>query len=47
MISDAFQPLSYWNRFMPPPNWRDVVIDTHIYEMFSNEVSCFFPFELP
>jgi len=38
MIHDAFQPLSYWNGFMPPPNWQDVMIDTHIYEMFSNQV---------
>jgi len=29
---------------MPPPNWQDVMIDTHIYEMFSNQVSL--PFEL-
>jgi len=44
MIHDAFQPLSYWEDFMPPPNWQDVMIDTHIYEMFSNQVSL--PFEL-
>ncbi|KAF8204071.1 glycoside hydrolase family 5 protein [Pholiota molesta] len=35
MIHDAFQPLSYWNNFMPSPNWQGVLIDTHIYQMFS------------
>ena len=35
MIHDAFQPLSYWDGFMSPPNWEGVVIDTHIYQMFS------------
>jgi hypothetical protein len=40
MIHDAFQPLSYWNNFMPSPNWQGVLIDTHIYQMFSVAVSC-------
>ncbi|KDR85713.1 hypothetical protein GALMADRAFT_218808 [Galerina marginata CBS 339.88] len=35
MIHDAFQPLSYWTGFMPAPNWQGVIIDTHIYQMFS------------
>ena len=35
MIHDAFQPISYWDGFMSPPNWRGVMIDTHIYQMFS------------
>ena len=39
MIHDAFQPLSYWNGFMSPPNWQGVVMDTHIYQMFSVAVS--------
>lgn len=38
MIHDAFQPLSYWTGFMPPPNWQGVIIDTHIYQMFSQSV---------
>ena len=35
MIHDAFQPLSYWDGFMAPPNWQGVILDTHIYQMFS------------
>ena len=35
MIHDAFQPLSYWNGFMPPPQWQGVILDTHIYQVFS------------
>ncbi|KIM47526.1 glycoside hydrolase family 5 protein [Hebeloma cylindrosporum] len=35
MIHDAFQPISYWNGFMAPPNWEAVILDTHIYQMFS------------
>ncbi|KAJ3564549.1 hypothetical protein NP233_g8229 [Leucocoprinus birnbaumii] len=36
MIHDAFQPLSFWNGFMQPPNWEGVILDTHIYQMFSD-----------
>ncbi|KAF9567813.1 exo-1,3-beta-glucanase [Agrocybe pediades] len=36
MIHDAFQPLSSWNNFMPAPQWQGVIIDTHIYQMFSD-----------
>jgi len=36
MIHDAFQPLSFWDGFMPPPNWQGVILDTHIYQMFSD-----------
>lgn len=39
MIHDAFQPLTSWNGFMPPPNWQGVILDTHIYQMFSDAVS--------
>ena len=39
LIHDAFQPLSYWSGFMQPPNWQGVAIDTHIYQMFSQDVS--------
>ncbi|KAF8808109.1 exo-1,3-beta-glucanase [Phlegmacium glaucopus] len=35
MIHDAFQPLSSWNGFMPPSNFQGVILDTHIYQMFS------------
>jgi len=36
MIHDAFQPLSFWTGFMQPPNWEGVILDTHIYQMFSD-----------
>lgn len=39
MIHDAFQPLSSWDNFMPAPQWQGVIIDTHIYQMFSDAVS--------
>lgn len=39
LIGDAFQPLSYWKGFMPPPDWQNVMLDTHIYAMFSPQVS--------
>ncbi|KAF9015697.1 exo-1,3-beta-glucanase [Cyathus striatus] len=35
MIHDAFQPLSYWDGFMSSPSWQGVILDTHIYQMFS------------
>lgn len=38
MIHDAFQSLSYWNGFMQPPDFQGVLLDTHIYQMFSVEV---------
>jgi hypothetical protein len=41
MIHDAFQPVSYWNGFMPYPEYEGVILDTHIYEMFSVSVSIF------
>jgi hypothetical protein len=41
MIHDAFQPISYWNGFMPSPKWDGVLLDTHIYEMFSVAVSAY------
>lgn len=41
MIHDTFQPLSYWDGFMPYPNWQGVIIDTHIYQMFSQSVILF------
>ena len=39
MIHDAFQSLSYWNGFMSSPQWQGVIIDTHIYQVFSVGVS--------
>ncbi|PPR01920.1 hypothetical protein CVT24_001259 [Panaeolus cyanescens] len=36
LIHDAFQPISYWNGFMSYPNWEGVMLDTHIYQMFSD-----------
>ncbi|KAJ9476918.1 Glucan 1,3-beta-glucosidase I/II [Pseudozyma hubeiensis] len=35
MIHDAFQDLSYWNGFMQPPQYEQVLLDTHIYQVFS------------
>ncbi|KAI0050559.1 glycoside hydrolase family 5 protein [Auriscalpium vulgare] len=35
LLHDAFQPLSYWNGFQPPPTYQGVAMDTHIYQMFS------------
>jgi glucan 1,3-beta-glucosidase len=39
MIQDAFQPATYWNGFMPPPQFQGVILDTHIYQTFSNEMN--------
>jgi len=36
MIHDAFQPVSYWNNFMPPSEYNKVFLDTHIYQVFSD-----------
>ena len=35
MIHDAFQTLSYWNGFMQPQQFQQVLLDTHIYQVFS------------
>ncbi|EKM61608.1 glycoside hydrolase family 5 protein [Phanerochaete carnosa HHB-10118-sp] len=37
LLHDAFQPLSYWNGFQTPPGWQGVAMDTHIYQMFSQD----------
>ncbi|TCD71174.1 exo-1,3-beta-glucanase [Steccherinum ochraceum] len=37
LLHDAFQPLSYWSGFQQPPNWQGVAMDTHIYQMFSQD----------
>jgi hypothetical protein len=39
MIHDAFQPLSYWNGWQRPPQYQGVALDTHIYQMFTEDVS--------
>src|SRR6266436_1229415 len=38
LIHDAFQPLSYWTNFMPRGEYVGVAIDTHIYQMFMDQV---------
>ncbi|KAF5323381.1 hypothetical protein D9611_005596 [Ephemerocybe angulata] len=38
IISDAFQPASYWRGFMPAPRWEGVILDTHIYQVFDNSL---------
>ena len=38
LISDAFQDLTYWNGYMQPHAFEGVALDTHIYQVFSNEV---------
>ncbi|CAA7264787.1 unnamed protein product [Cyclocybe aegerita] len=35
MIHDAFQPSSYWSNFMSWPNWEGVIMDKHVYQVFS------------
>jgi glucan 1,3-beta-glucosidase len=38
LIHDAFQPLSYWANDFPRSQFQGVAIDTHIYQVFSDEV---------
>jgi hypothetical protein len=40
MIHDAFQPLEYWNGWQRPMQYQGVALDTHIYQMFTDDVSC-------
>lgn len=37
LIHDAFQPLSFWSGFLTPPAQQGVAIDTHIYQVFSDD----------
>ncbi|OJA19124.1 hypothetical protein AZE42_02153 [Rhizopogon vesiculosus] len=37
LIHDAFQSLSYWDGFMSSSDYQGVAMDTHIYQMFSDE----------
>ncbi|KAF8971713.1 exo-beta-1,3-glucanase [Flammula alnicola] len=36
MIHDGFRGVDYWAGFMQPPKFQGVMIDTHIYQMFSD-----------
>ncbi|KAF8527568.1 exo-beta-1,3-glucanase [Hysterangium stoloniferum] len=38
LIHDAFQPLSTWNGFMAAPSFQGVMMDTHIYQVFSDDL---------
>jgi len=35
LIHDTYQPISYWDNFMPAPKYTGVAVDTHIYQVFS------------
>ncbi|ESK85926.1 glycoside hydrolase family 5 protein [Moniliophthora roreri MCA 2997] len=37
MIADAFQPLDSWKGFMPPPEHEGVMMDKHVYQIFTND----------
>jgi len=37
VVHDAFQSLSFWDNFMHPPQFQGVAMDTHIYQMFSDQ----------
>jgi hypothetical protein len=37
IISDGFQSLSTFNNYMPEPNWEDVFLDSHNYQVFSDD----------
>ncbi|KAF7972591.1 hypothetical protein HWV62_17392 [Athelia sp. TMB] len=40
LLHDAFQPLSYWKGFQTPDKgYQGSAMDTHIYQMFSQDVS--------
>jgi len=42
LIHDAFQNLSYWDGFMVESDgYEGVAMDTHIYQIFSDEVCAF------
>jgi glucan 1,3-beta-glucosidase len=36
-IHDGFQSFSTFNDFMPEPNWEDVFLDTHNYQIFNQD----------
>ncbi|KAG5634617.1 hypothetical protein H0H81_001373, partial [Sphagnurus paluster] len=35
VIHDAFQSINYWQGFMSYPSFEGVILDTHVYQMFS------------
>jgi len=37
LIHDAFQDLSYWSGVMPSSGYQNVMMDTHHYEIFTND----------
>jgi len=37
MIEEAFSPFS-WQNFMPSPDFKNVVLDLHIYQCFDNDI---------
>jgi len=37
VIHDGFQPLSTFNNYMTEPNFEDVFVDTHNYQVFNND----------
>ena len=43
LIHDAFQPPSYWSGFLTPPNHHGVAIDTHIYQIFHDDLIALSP----
>src|SRR5215471_5208517 len=37
LIHDAFQPLDSWRNWQTPPDFDGVMMDTHIYQVFSDQ----------
>lgn len=37
-MHDAFKGVDYWAGFLPPPAHEGVILDSHIYQMFSDAV---------
>ena len=37
VIHDGFQPLDTFNDYMSKPNYEDVFLDTHNYQVFNND----------
>ncbi|KAF8992513.1 glycoside hydrolase superfamily, partial [Cyathus striatus] len=35
MIHDSFMPIGYWNRFINPHGYEGIILDMHIYQIFS------------
>ncbi|KAF9531379.1 exo-beta-1,3-glucanase [Crepidotus variabilis] len=36
LLSDAFQSSIYWRGFMPYPEWEGVMVDRHVYQIYSD-----------